>query len=84
MRATWAFFLCACARTVSHALSPTARLTFSGFGLGISVVPCRLMGVGWGGFGVLNFRGSWVFLEVVFLGVLEAMFFELGAWSNVG
>ena len=62
----------------SHALWPTVRLTFSGFGLGISVVSCRL-GVGLGVWS-LEFRGSWVFLHVMFLGILEAMFFELGVF----
>ena len=61
---TWAFFFRACARIVSHALSPTARLTFLGFGLGISVAPCRLRGMG--GFGVLNSEGLGCFLKACF------------------
>ena len=46
--AIWGFFFRA--RIVPHALSPTARLAFSGFGLGKSDVSCRHMGWGGGGF----------------------------------
>ena len=64
---------------LSHALSPTVCLAFSGCGLGKSDASCMAYGGGGLGFRSFGFSDVLGVLEAFVLGILKAIFSELGA-----